>query len=443
MPALGQHRGLFAGLRALSVSSSEYADKLSRMVADTLLPVLDTPDREFIRSLAEGYRFTFQELRQVSQAARDLEMWREGLLKQWWEVAERNAQGQGKQRKKAILQELRKNLQSLGASEKSYPESGLAPPPRRQIQLQETKTDREVLGLCPAHSDQTICCGLHTLDAVRGCPFSCSYCTIQTFYGETAELEADLAEKLAEIDLDPTRRYHIGTGQASDSLVWGNRGGLLDALLAFAKANPNVLLELKSKSNNITYLAEQEIPANVVCSWTLNTDTVIRNEEMGSSSLRQRLQAARVMADRGVPVSFHFHPMVYYQGWELDYPALAMEVVESFSPEEISFVSMGTVTMIKPVVQAIRRRGGETKILQMDLVPDHHGKLTYPDEIKLSLFRTLYSGFAPWHQRVFFYLCMETAAIWREVLGSAYDSNRAFETDFLDRCLPTRSKVTC
>ena len=99
---------------------------------------------------------------------------------------------------------------------------------------------------------------------------------------------------------------------------------------------------------------------------------------------------------------------------------------------------MGSVTLIKPVIQEIRRRGGESKILQMEMVRDHHGKLTYPDDVKLDLYQTLYSAFRPWHQRVFFYLCMETASIWTRALGSAYPTNRAFEDAFLDRCLPDR-----
>ena len=422
------------------MDSAEYQQKLARMESSTLLPVLEVAEARFIRGLARTYRFTYQELRQVSLAARDLGMWREPALQIWWEGTERTTTGAGKYRKKALLQELAKHVATLAASAKVYPESGSAARPRRRVQLQEKKTSRRVLGLCPAYSEETVCCGLHTLDAVRGCPFSCSYCTIQTFYGESAELEEDLAGKLADLDLDPHRKYHIGTGQASDSLVWGNRGGILDALLGFAADNPNVLLELKTKSENVSYLVEREIPGNVVCSWTLNTATVIANEEKGAASLEQRLRAARRTADQGIPVSFHFHPMVFYAGGEHDYPDLVRRVLEMFSPAEISFISMGSVTMIKPVVQEIRRRGGETKILQMEMVQDHHGKLTYPDEVKLSLFKSLYGAFAPWHKEVFFYLCMETAAIWQQVLGFAYPTNSEFETDFLARCLPTPTR---
>ena len=304
------------------------------------------------------------------------------------------------------------------------------------MRLEERESPRNVFGRCAAYSEKTVCCGLHTIDAVMGCPFGCSYCTIQTFYGETAELDADLAAKLAAIELDPDRLYHIGTGQASDSLVWGNRGGILDALFDFADAHPNVLLELKTKSANVRHLLAREVPVNVVCSWSLNSAEVVTNEEHGTASLERRLDAARAAADRGVRVAFHFHPMVYYRGWREGYGAVAEALVERFSGLEVEFVSMGSVTLIRPVAKEIRRRGGETKILQMEMATDPHGKLTYPDHVKVELFRHLYGALGPWHDDVFFYLCMETAPIWKAVLGRSYPTNEDFELAFACRCPP-------
>jgi spore photoproduct lyase len=391
--------------------------------------------RSYLRERAKSYRFTYQELRRVSQAARDLEMWREDPIEIWWEKQEARLESRGRERKKRILRDLDDHLQQLAASEKSYPEQGLVAPPRRNVRLREVQTEKKVFGLCPAYSEHTVCCGLHTIDAVRGCPFSCSYCTIQTFYGESAELESDLLEKLSAIQLDPDRRYHIGTGQSSDSLVWGNRQGLLDALIEFAEMHPNVLLELKTKSSNIGPLLARDVPPNVVCTWSLGTPTTIRNEEPGTATLDQRLRAARQTSDYGIDIGFHFHPMIYYSGWRSDYAAVAARLLAEFRPSEISFVSMGAVTLIRPVEREIRKRGGQTKILQMDMVQDAHGKLTYPDAVKIELFSHLYDALDPWHGEVFFYLCMENASIWTEVFGRAYPTNRGFEDDFLNRCL--------
>ncbi|NIV72697.1 MAG: hypothetical protein GWN44_08470, partial [Calditrichae bacterium] len=74
------------------------------------------------------------------------------------------------------------------------------------------------------------------------------------------------------------------------------------------------MLEFKTKSNNIRYFLENETPNNIVCSWSLNTSVIIENEEHFTASLEQRLQAARTIADYGIKVAFHFHPLVYYQG---------------------------------------------------------------------------------------------------------------------------------
>ena len=306
------------------------------------------------------------------------------------------------------------------------PQRGPAKPERPPLRFVDAPAETSVFGDCPVRSDRTLCCNLKTIDAVQNCSFGCSYCTIQTFYGDRVAVDRDLGRKLREIELDDRRFYHIGTGQSSDSLVWGNRAGMLDELCRFAGEHPNVLLELKTKSANVSYFLDRHVPANLVCSWSLNTAAVIEHEEHFTASLERRLAAARRFADGGRMVAFHFHPMVHYDGWDTEYPALAQRLLDSFAPEEVAFLSMGSVTFIKPVIKQIRQRGEPTRILQAELVADPHGKLTYPDELKVRMFRTMYRAFAPWHGRVFMYLCMEKATIWDQAFGWRYASNDEF-----------------
>jgi len=279
----------------------------------------------------------------------------------------------------------------------------------------------------------TVCCNLKTLDSVQSCVYGCSYCTIQTFYSDQITLEDELNEKLAGLELDPGRGYHIGTGQSSDALAYGNRNGMLDALCDFAEKNPNVLLEFKTKSSNVDYFVQNKVPANIVCSWSLNPQIIIDNEEHFTSSLQERLQAARTAADNGVKVSFHFHPIIYYKGWQSAYEQIAAKVIEMYTPQEVLFVSFGSLTFIKPVIKKIRALGLPSKILQMEFAEDPHGKLTYPDAVKIEKFSAMHKAFLPWHDKVFFYLCMEKASIWQESLDFVYDSNSQFEEDLLDK----------
>jgi spore photoproduct lyase len=209
-------------------------------------------------------------------------------------------------------------------------------------------------------------------------------------------------------------------------LTLGNKDGILESLIEFARQNPNVILELKSKSDNVNYLLKADLPPNIICTFSLNPQVVIDNEERFTASLKRRVEAAAKLSQKGVLVGFHFHPMVWFQGWQKEYEALAHELTRRFKPENIALVSMGTLTFIKPVIKQIRLKAESTKILQMPLV-ETHGKFSYPMHIKKQMYSALYKAFEAWHKDVFFYLCMEDESLWREVFGFEYKNNAALE----------------
>jgi DNA repair photolyase len=405
-----------------------YEQKFESFQNKTLYEKLDIVQQDFIKSISFENKFTFQEFRQVVEAARDLELWQENNLKSWWQIRTKEETNQNK---KIVLIDLKDYLNRLKSQPSVYPSEGLFKPEIRESKkIRVEKSDKEIYGMCPVASPKTVCCNLKTIDSVENCVFGCSYCTIQTFYTKEAVFDADLAQKLNNIEIDPNQFYHFGSGQASDSLAWGNREGNLDALCKFAENNPNILLEFKTKSNNISYFLENEVPKNIVCSFSLNTDTIVNNEEHFTASLSERIEAAKQLAEHGIKIAFHFHPMVYYNNWESDYSEIAQNLVNMFNTDDVLFLSFGSVTLIKPVIQKIRNLGNPTKTHQIDLVQDPHGKLTYRDEVKIEMFSKMYQNFEAWHNRVFTYLCMEKAEIWQESLRYVYNTNEEFEEDF-------------
>ena len=411
--------------------TQHYQEKFESYMGKTLYELLSGEDQNFLREIAFRHRLTFQEFKQIAEACRDLSMWGENSLAAWWQDAETGPEDLEPVPKTLLMTRLRKHLHRLKHEPKIYPvKAPEAITPKPPVLRLVKKANKTIFGKCPVASDRTLCCQLHTLDAVEMCPFGCSYCTIQTFYNPEISVNADFAEKLRALKLAPGRFYHIGTGQSSDSLALGNYNNILDDLRDFAARNPQILLELKTKSDQTAYFETGVFPENLVVSWSLNPPVIVEHEEHLTAGLPERLAAARRVADRGVGVAFHFHPMVYYQGWETDYKAVAEQVMSLFNPAEVMFITFGSVTLIKPVIQRIRHMGHRTRILQMEMVADPHGKMTYPDNIKTAMFRHLHSVFRPWHHRVYFYLCMETAAIWKEALGYVYTDNIAFEADF-------------
>lgn len=357
----------------------------------------------------------------MCQISNDLNMWKEAPLEALW--PSQNAP------KKRLLALVRNQYLAVQGKAKSYVRFDAKDKPKSIKPRLVTRAKGDLgLGYCPVASEKTRCCNLLTLDAVERCGFDCSYCSIQSFYHENeVRFDEGFAQKLQKLSLDPDQIYHIGTGQSSDSLMWGNHNGNLAALCDFAEQNPNVILEFKTKSKNIKWLLQNDFPANILCTWSLNPQEIIDNEEHQAASLAERLNCARKIADKGRLVGFHFHPMIWYRGFEKSYADIADTLIRQFHPQEVALISMGTLTYTKDVMRTIRKRDFKSKILQMPF-EKVAGKYAYPDEIKISMFQGLYSAFSDWHEKVFYYLCMEPAKLWQPVFGVPdYADNAAFE----------------
>ncbi|OQX30071.1 MAG: hypothetical protein B0D92_00400 [Spirochaeta sp. LUC14_002_19_P3] len=390
---------------------------------------LSAADKLALHRAGMAWRFTHSELKNLIDMAADFSAWNEMPLSERLE--------QNFPNREAAYRHLYNDWNALKNQAKSYSGFQGRVPPEKGKKIIATTKPLPGFGRCPVASPRTRCCNLLTLDAAEGCGFDCTYCSIRYFYGSGTKgsgaigISKNILAKLKEIELDPQKTYHIGTGQSSDSLMWGNQFGILDGLLDFAAGHPNVILEFKTKSDNIAPLLSRPIPANVISTWSLNPQVIIASEEHLTASLEARLAAARKIADKGNLVGFHFHPMVLYNLWKTDYKTIISRIIESFLPSETAMVSFGTLTYTKSVIKKIRERRMKSRILQMPL-EEIEGKLSYPLEIKRTMFRFAYQAFAPWHGKVFFYLCMEENSLWPDVFGTAYSDNAEFEEDMIE-----------
>ncbi len=412
-----------------------YTEKFEKIQAQTLFQNLDRSEQDIVRTIAYDNRFTLRELAGFVESSIDLNLWNEKSLCANWIQWRKESGLRGREFKKWAFDRQQKLLKKLAEEETRYdPGENTGPPQRAKIAKIHTGVQKgSVFGMCPVQSDKTLCCNLRTIDAVKNCGFGCSYCSIQTMHaGDNIQFDEDFAAKLESIELDPEKGYHIGTGQSSDALMWGNKNGILDDMFRFARKWPNVVLEFKTKSRNIDHFLRSDVPANVICSWSLNPEVVVQNEEHFTASLRQRLKAARRVSNKGITVAFHLHPMVYHEGWQDGYSSLIEDVTENFSHDEVAFVSFGALTFPKPIVRKIRSSGIKTRIHQISMSPNPEGKMTYPDHLKEKLFGHAYQAFSIWHGKVFFYLCMEESKFWETTFGERFPDNAAFERALLE-----------
>ncbi|MCQ2398285.1 MAG: DNA photolyase [Sphaerochaetaceae bacterium] len=371
---------------------------------------------------------TFQQRRILTEHELDMNLWQSVRLADLWQMPEnvtKSSVNREYDRVIKVINKLRNSPSDYRSFNPEYDFSG------RNIEIvTDFKAPDTIMGRCPCPSEDPVlrCCNLKTLDAVQQCAFACAYCSIQSFYScGKIKVISDLDRKLKTLNPDKMV-WHIGTGQSSDSLLLGNDYGTLSALFAFAESHPDIVIELKTKSARTDWLG-MKIPANVVVTWSVNADTVVRKEEHLTANLDARIDAASKCAENGCLTGFHVHPMVWFTDWKKEYSELVKKLCDRINPDNAVMVGIGTLTFTKQNLKTLRQSGRPTMVTKMPLSPVA-GKYSYSDDVKKMMFSYLFSLFPQdWKDRVFFYLCMENRDLWQPCLGRSYESNDEFEKD--------------
>lgn len=378
------------------------------------------------------FQFSQQNLKILSEAILDLKNWQEPSLLEWY-------QKHGPFRtKKQFWKHFTEYLDGIRHEGPVYPEGQKKALKAHRFDVLLEDLPSPIFKDCPTTAKEWICCGLKVIDVVENCNLGCSYCILQDFYPDNKiRIASDPRARLAKVQLDPQKRYRITTGEYSDSLMWGNAGNILEELCRFAQEHPNCILEMKTKSANVRWLLDnrEKVPFNFVVSWSLNPPSVIANEEAATPNLDARLKAARLLANENIKIGWHIHPILYFKGYEQEYQQLGARIKNEFDEKEIVAFSLGTLNFIKSQLQKIRRNVPNSKILRTPLKNNGDNKWTYPDEIRLTMYRSVLEGMGEWKNQIPCYLCMEPLPIWQKIFENfPHTHTDSFVEEFTQRC---------
>ena len=282
----------------------------------------------------------------------------------------------------------------------------------------------DFLKKCPG-SDGQVCCNYFVINFASNCPMDCSYCYLQDYLSENPALKVfcNVNDLISEADelLGKHRKFffRIGTGEITDSLALDPYIGFSREVVPFFAEQPNVLLELKTKSNCVEELLRLTPKERVVVSWSMNPQVVIDAEEHGTASLDERLTAARLCQDAGYRLGFHFDPMVEYAGWEKDYEQLLERVFAAIDWRRISWLSMGVLRTTPSLKRIMRQRRPRTGLIAAEQTLGPDGKQRYFQPLRIQMYRKMLAWIRRSAPIVKVYLCMESATVWQEVFGYA------------------------
>lgn len=302
-----------------------------------------------------------------------------------------------------------------------------------------TKNRGRFLKPCPG-TKEYICCGYQILNFATNCNMECSYCILQTYlnnpvmivYANIDDMFSELEDKLSE---NPESLHRIGTGEFTDSLT-------LDYLLAFTNLvvpyfaeKKNAILELKTKTDNIGNLFNLEHNGNTVVAWSLNTEEIVKREELLAPSIDDRIDAARKCQEIGYKLGFHFDPLIYYPGWEEGYRRILDRLFSKIDPLSISWISMGCFRFPSELKSVIQKRFPKSKIVYEEFVPGLDGKQRYFQPIRIEMYSRMLEWMRDYDPELRVYLCMESREVWKKV----FEDDRVKSSEDLARMLEMRN----
>jgi len=267
----------------------------------------------------------------------------------------------------------------------------------------------------PAH----VCCGYKIIDFAHGCTLGCSYCILKyyfknkpiTVFTNRKKLFKELEEYINKED----SIVRFGTGEFTDSLLFEDIQPFYKDLVPFISKYKNTILEIKTKTINIKSLKKIKDHWNTMVSWSVNTPTIIRNEEKGAPGIQDRINAAEELQKEGYKLGFHFDPLIIYPGWKEEYRRVVDMIFEKIKPENIVYVSMGALRFISEMKEMLEN--ARSFYVTGEFIKGLDNKLRYFRPIRVRLYMDVKLFLLDYIDISRIYLCMESPQVWEEVFS--------------------------
>lgn len=250
------------------------------------------------------------------------------------------------------------------------------------------------------------------------CIYECEYCYLQGYfkspdlviYVNHDDIAAEIRETVQRHPDHQTVWFHAG--EFSDTLAlshitdeWGIYWDLFATL-------PNARLELRTKSVNLKAIIDRPPLENIIVTFSLSPAVQAKRYDRKTPSLEARLRAIAKLAGRGFRLGIHLDPIIYDDGFEVQYRGLVREVLKAVPERQIEYISLGVVRFTRDVYQEFVRNYPRSGLLAGEFVKSFDNKIRYNRPQRLYLLKTVQqicrdAGIAAGKV----YLCMENETV--------------------------------
>ncbi len=233
---------------------------------------------------------------------------------------------------------------------------------------------------------------------VLNCMSHCDYCHLQGMYNSGhLVVFVNTCDYFSALDklsgLKPDKQICIYISFESDLLALEGLLGLCRAWLYYAEHQPNMLLELRTKSSNFATISDIRPSPNVILAWTLSPEYQISHYEKGTAALGSRINAIRSAIRAGWQVRLCFDPLLYFKGYEESYINFFAYIFSMIDTSDIRDVSIGTFRMPSNYFRQAKKACSDSELYFSPFVAES-GVYSYSKEISEALTSCAYREIA-------------------------------------------------
>ncbi len=244
------------------------------------------------------------------------------------------------------------------------------------------------------------------------CKYDCEYCYLQYYFQtKVPVIFVNREEVLIRIEeiLKTHKNPYFHVGEVCDALAFDDLTDFSISVSKLFSKYLNGVIEFRTKSTNIDNLVGiDNHPKNMIPSWTLSPDSVVKSIEHKTPSFKERLGAARKCQEAGYTVGVRLDPVMIYDGWEKDYKVMIEDILSILDPREIDYISLGTIKLHKLLVEAISKRFANSPTILGEIFPSIDGKYRYLKFQRVDVYRKIISWVRRSDKKIRIELSVET-----------------------------------
>lgn len=222
------------------------------------------------------------------------------------------------------------------------------------------------------------------------CPYECQYCYLQGYFNSPDLVffinHEEIANEMKELCLaNPNEKVWFHAGEFSDSLALSHVTGELPFYFETFKDLPNAVLELRTKSVNISELKNLSPLDNIIVTFSLSPESVAKTIDLKTPPLKTRLKAIKELNELGYQIGIHLDPIIYSENFTAEYSELISSLVEHLPAEKVEYLSIGVVRFTKDVYHQVENNYPTSQLLASEFQKTPEGLVRYPRPMRMAI----------------------------------------------------------